>query len=475
MSGSPWAWALFSVYLIFTSYLAYLGGKKVSGGSDFAIGDGKMNPLVAGVTLGACLASSATFVIFPGFVYKDGLAALIGFSLPLIAGLATGFLLFSPPFQRVGEEVKALTVPHWIGARYQSDGLRRLYAGLTLLNVAYLVLVTVGCGYVMEAALGVPYEWSVVGIVVFVFGYTAFGGVYAHAFTNTMQGGVMLAMSLVIFFSGIELWQSGAVIAELKETGWTAPESLLYRNHWEVWGVPFLTGIALTTQPHLLTKALYVKNLREVYLTIGLGILTFALFCLVLFAGVYARITLPEGIPQDQVMARYLTQAFSSAPVGAAVAVAILAAAMSTMDGLLVAVSATVANDFLPGASQHEAAGGERRWFHGVWLNRLVLVVLAVLTIGISYSPPKVVLILGQQGVLGLVASAAGPLLAGLFLRGPLPASAAAASAVVALVIHFTLSVGGYVVNPSVSAIIAMAFSIPVALIGAKVMPVKTA
>ena len=68
MSGSPWAWALFSVYLIFTSYLAYLGGKKVSGGSDFAIGDGKMNPLVAGVTLGACLASSATFVIFPGFV-----------------------------------------------------------------------------------------------------------------------------------------------------------------------------------------------------------------------------------------------------------------------------------------------------------------------------------------------------------------------------------------------------------------------
>lgn len=473
MSGSPWAWALFSLYLVFTSYLAYLGGKKVSGGSDFAIGDGKMNPLVAGVTLGACLASSATFVIFPGFVYLDGLAALIGFSLPLIAGLATGFLLFSPPFQRVGEEVQALTVPHWIGARYKSDGLRRLYAGLTLLNVAYLVLVTVGCGYVMEAALGVPYQWSVIGIVVFVFGYTAFGGVYAHAFTNTMQGGVMLAMSLVIFFSGIELWQNGSVMAELQETGWTAPESLLYRNHWEVWGVPFLTGIALTTQPHLLTKALYVKNLREVYLTIGIGITTFALFCLVLFAGVYARITLPADIPQDKVMAQYLTQAFSSAPVGAAVSVAILAAAMSTMDGLLVAVSATVANDFLPGAAQHEAAGGERRWFHGVWLNRLVLVVLAVLTIGISYNPPKVVLILGQQGVLGLVASAAGPLLAGLFLRGPLPASAAAASAVVALGVHFTLSIGGFIINPSVSAIIAMAFSVPVALIGAKLLPVK--
>ena len=456
MSGSPWAWGLFVVYLVVTSLLAWRGGRRSGGDArSFAIGSGQMSPWVAGMTLGACLASSATFVLFPGFVYADGLPALIGFTAPLVAGIAVGLLVLGPRFQAFGARAGALTLPHWLGARYESRLVRQVFSALNVLNVAYLVLITVGCGYVMERALGVPYTWSVVGVVAFVFAYTGLGGAWAHAFTNTLQGAVMLVVAVVVFASGVGLWADGTAGAALADSGWTAPGSPLFSTGWEVWLVPFVMGAALSSQPHLLTKALYVADRRALAKTIVIGTGTFAVFSLVLFAGVYARVTLPAGLPQDQVMAEFLWVAFSWEPLGALVSVAILAASMSTMDGLLVAISASVAGDLLPGRG-------------GVATNRLVLLGLAGATLAMALTPPKLVLILGQLGVYGLVAAGAGPLIAGLYVRGPLRPGPALVSAGVALAVHFSLALGGLTPNPGVSAALALAVGVPVALAGAR-------
>jgi sodium/pantothenate symporter len=456
MQGSPWAIGLFALYAVATAWLAWRGGRQVGdSNASYAIGDGKMSPWMAGLTLGASLASSSTFVIVPGFVYAEGLPALIGFTLPFVGGIAAGLLLLAPAFQRVGKASNALTLPHWLGERYQSLGLRRLFAGLNVLSVAYLILITVGCGYVMQAALGVPYEYAVVGIVLFVFGYTGFGGAVAHAFTNSMQGAVMLVIALLIFGSGLGFWADGQVVSALADDGLTAPGSVLFSTAAEVWFIPFIMGFALTTQPHLLTKALYVDGPGALRKTLAIGIGTFAVFCLVLFAGVYAVLTLPADIPQDQVMARYLQVAFEWDVLGALASVAILAASMSTLDGLLVAISASVAGDVMPGRGS-------------VALNRTVLALLAAATIAASLSPPKLVLILGQLGVYGLVAAGAGPLIAGMMARGRPDARWAFASAFVALAVHFGLSLGELTTNPGVSAAAALFAGIPVALVGAR-------
>jgi sodium/pantothenate symporter len=443
------AWVFFLFYAVATAALAWRsrGGAQSSAG--FAVGSGTMHPLVAGVTLGACIASSSMFVIMPGFVYAEGLPALIGFSLPLFGGIATGLFVCGPRFQRIGKEVAALTIPHWIGARFRSDFLRRLFSALHVLQIAYLVLITVGCGYVMEAALDVPYPVAVVGTVCFVFAYTGLGGATAHAWTNTLQGVVMLAVALVLFASGMGLW--GDVRADLATTGFTAPGSPLFSTHLEVWAVPFLTGFGLATQPHLLSKALYVRGARELRITLLTGTCIFGVFSLVLFVGAYARLILPAGIPQDQVVARYLASAFGFAPLSAAISVAILAAAMSTLDGLLVAIAASVGNDLFPGRGS-------------VWLNRAVLAGLAVATIALALHPPELVLLFGQLGVYGLVAASVGPILAGLFTRSP-HAGAASVSAIAGLVLHFGLST--VVGNPGLSASIAMVIAVPIAFVPA--------
>lgn len=441
-------WALFGAYAVATAGLALWAGRGNRSAESFAIGSGAMSPWVVGVTLGASLASSATFVFYPGYVYEDGLGALIGFSVPLILGLLSGLVLFAPRFQQVGATVAALTVPHWIGERYQDLGLRRLFAGLQVLNVAYLVLITVGCARVMQSTLDLPYPVALVGIIVFVFGYTALGGATAHAWTNTLQGLVMLLVSVTVFVSGAALWPQAWT--SLVATGWTAPESPLFSSHLEIWLVSFLIGIALTTQPHLLAKALYVDGRRALWITIAVGISTYATFALMLSAGAYARVLLPAGTAKAAVVGDYIRMAFAGAPiVGAVITVAILAASMSTLDGLLVAIAASVGNDFLPGRGS-------------IWVNRAVLLVLAAGTLAIAWAPPEA-LIFAQLGVFGLVAASVGPLVVGLFVRGPLPRGPAWVASIIPLIVHFGLSIPGFVTNPGVSALAGMALGLPIA------------
>lgn len=444
-----WAWLFFGIYAVLTAGLAWRSGQGNDSSESFALGSGHMPWWMAGITLGACLASSSTFVILPGFVYASGKSALLGFTLPLLAGIGLGLLSMAFPFQRIGGKLGALTVPHFLGAAYDSPKLRQLFAGLNILNIAYLILITVGCGYVMEQSLGVPYPAAVIGIVTFVFAYTGFGGATAHAWTNTLQGGVMVGVSLLIFFGGAHLWPE--VMADLSTTGWTDPESVLFSTPFEAYVVPVIIGFALATQPHLLCKALYVDSKAALTKTVGLGMLTYAIFCLVLFAGAYARIILPADVPQDQVMAQYLVAALGTGPLGALVSTAILAAAMSTLDGLLVAIAASVGNDLVPGKGS-------------VMINRLVLVGLAVATIAGALNPPKLVLILGQLGLYGLVAASAGPLLGALFRPGRVSAVAAGASAISALVVHFGLALT-VVTNPALATCAALAVGIPVALV----------
>lgn len=443
------SWILFSIYLVATAALAWRGGKRAGDDAGYAIGGGHMNPWLVGLTLGACLASSATFAIMPGWVYAEGAAALIGFTLPFVGGIAVGLVVLAPRFQELGAD-GALTLPHWLGRRYEDVALQRTFAALNILQLAYLVLITVGCAMVMEQALGVPYPAAVVGIITFVFGYTAFGGSYAHAYTNALQGAVMLVVALLIFGSGWSLWADGTAVAELATSGTTAPGSALFSSTWEVWGISFLMGAALTTQPHLLTKALYVRGRSHLRVVIGVGLAAYAVFSLVLFAGVYARVLLPAGLDRKAVMAQYLAEAFPWEAVGAVASVAILSASMSTLDGLLVAISASVG---------HDLVGGR----HGVWANRAVLVVLAVATLAIALQPPALVLTLGQLGVYGLVAASAGPLLVGMFAKGSLNGRWALASAAVALLVHLGAVLGGLTANPGVGAALGIAAGLPVA------------
>ena len=102
MSTEVVAWVAFVVYLVSTTGLALVGMRKTKDMRGFAIGNRDMSPVLVGITLAASVASTATFVINPGFVWADGVSALLFFGLAGGAGVITGLIVLSPGFRKTG-------------------------------------------------------------------------------------------------------------------------------------------------------------------------------------------------------------------------------------------------------------------------------------------------------------------------------------------------------------------------------------
>jgi SSS family solute:Na+ symporter/sodium/pantothenate symporter len=189
------AWSLFLLYLVGTAYLAWLGYKRTKDFDSFAIGTGDMSPIVVGITLAASVASAATFIINPGFIYVHGLSAFMHFVVAVGLGFCLMLVMLSFRFRRLGEANKALTMPHWIGERFKSKGIAIYFAAVNLFALAFVVLIVGGLSIVMQQLLGISNIVSLIIILGFVTSYIFIGGTYAHAFTNTLQGSLMLVVS----------------------------------------------------------------------------------------------------------------------------------------------------------------------------------------------------------------------------------------------------------------------------------------
>jgi len=461
------AWPLFGVYLAVTFWLAYLGHKKTTSFKEFAVGKRDMGPGIAGVTLGACLASTVTFVINPGFVYAYGLPALIALTLPMFAGIFVGLALLGPGFRKHG--ATATTLPVWIGQRYGSGALRAWFAALSLLNVFYVILIVVGAAYVMQATMGVSYPVAVAVVVSVVFSYVFFGGTYAHAYTNTAQGLVMLVVSVVIFAAAIgeigtpvAAWDALAA-QDPHLVGLTHPESPFYRHWLEVLVCPFLIGFALVAQPHLLIKSLYLKNTKDMAKFVAVGGACFVIFSLVLSAGLAARLGLGSGLNQDVAASTWIAQAFPPV-VGAFVSVAILAAAMSTLDGLLVAVSSIVGSDLVAHPAVCRRLGIEGEQAQGrlaLRAGRATVILLGAIAWIAALDPPALVGIFGTIGVYGLLVASLPAVLFGVVMKRPPSALGVGLASVVGLGVHMGLYYGGVTINTGLTASVGLLVSLP--------------
>jgi len=466
----PLVWSLFLVYLVATSALAWLGHKRTGDMKSYAIGGGAMNPWVVGITLAASIASSATFIINPGFVYVHGLAAFLHYGGSVLLGIVVGLFTLSIGFRRIGSKNAAVTLPQWIGQRFGSRSLSILFAAINLLSLAFVVLIIGGVSIVMQKTLGLSNTQSLVLIVTFVFGYVFIGGTYAHAYTNTLQGMIMVVVSILIVASGIHFFgedmfgQIAAKDANLMKA--INPTSSLYNSFFSIYLSGFVIGFALVCQPHIMTKALYVKSDRDVRRYLGVTVAVSVVFTALLLVGFYAHVA---GIPaamftdpstgafrQDLVMTAYLTHTFSPT-IMAFIAIALLAAGMSTLDGILVALSSIAGNDlFLNLAGRWLPADEDKRSRVAHHASQAILVGLGLVAFFIALHPPELLGIFGQVGVYGIIAASAIPILGGIALPA-MGRREAGAAAILGLVTHF----GGYALGATTETFAAWGFANP--------------
>lgn len=486
------AWALFIVYLAGTAWLGWLGFRRTSDFGSFAVGNRSMHPAVVGITLAASVASAATFIINPGFVYVDGFSAWFHMVAATCIGFVAMLYVLSFRFRRIGEQSQALTLPDWVGKRYRSRGFALWFSLLNLLSFAFVVLLVGGISIVMQSLLGISNPAALAIALVFVTGYVFIGGTYAHVLTNVLQGSLMTGATVLILGAciAIALDQPGSVIERLREIDpnlvrLVNDEGRLFNGVFSIYVAGFVVGAVLVCQPHILTKALYVKTDRDVRRYLLVFTVIIVLFFLLGSAGFAAHLVVPPEalvdpatgqFRQDLVMTVFLETIFPEW-VFILISVVLLAAAMSTLDGLLVSISTITANDLVLNLFRNSGGSPEDRMRLALKVSHVVLVVIAIAAFLVNLDPPRLLGIFGQVGVYGLAIAAAPPLLLGvLYDRVPLalvwPGSA------IALAIHFVLFFYGTSLfpessltfaNPGVTAAIAALVTIPPMLLAARI------
>ncbi len=466
MSPELFKYLVVAAYALLVYWLSWRGMRRTRSVAGFSIGNKDMHPWLVGITLAASISSTATFVINPGFVYADGLSAYLHYGVAGSLGILTAFLVLTKGFLRLGEKHAALTIPQWIYYRYNHRGFSLFFAFINLLSITFVVLILVGCSLLVTGLFPVEQKTALILVLVFVFSYVLMGGTYAHAYTNSLQGIMMLLVTLVLFVQGWKYFD-GDFLGALQTVGadYAAPfnsSSRLYFDFFSVFVSGFVITFALMLQPHILTKVLYLRSEKDVRQFIGSTVIVGTVFTLMLMIGFYARLSGLEVDAQDTVVREYLLQEFASSVWGEYVLVFIfitlLAAGMSTLDGILVSLSAMVVTDIVT------PLFGQR--VNGLALSRWVLVSVGVVGIVLAWNPPPLIGLFAQKGVYGLAAASLVPVVFGVLVRRHIPLWVVAGAAAIGLLVHLVLNLVVGIENPAVSATYAIMAALAFGLFG---------
>ncbi|MEE4272995.1 MAG: hypothetical protein V2I67_15075 [Thermoanaerobaculales bacterium] len=471
-------WILFVAYAVAIVGLAVWNRRKAASMQGFAVGSRSVPPFFVGLSLAANMTSVATFVINPGLIHAYGWSGIVGYGFAAPLGIFLALIVTTKKFRRIGDEFTVLTVPQWLGDRYGDRRLTVLFAVASLLQVTFLVLIVTALVLVLMTVLQISMWTAIAIVVVLAFTSILLGGASLHVVSNSVQAMTMLAVAVLLVASGVEIFSGGLgsffqrldAVAPFYGSV-TNPDSLLFRDLFEVVVANFVIGVAIIMQPHIISKSLYLRTERDVNVYLVTAMVAGTVFTSVLVVGLYARVAMGADFAPDQVVPSYIATSFSPG-LTALVMLGLLAAGFSTLEGIILALSTIFANDLWANVARATGMDEEdvRRRLLGV--GRIFLVALAPVTAILAWrqivSPSLSVAIFAQNGVYGLFAATFAPVVFGLFSKRA-TAGLAATAAVAALVVHFGMYYGGithYHNNPAVPATFALIVSTAIMAVG---------
>jgi len=364
-------YVVIALYFLVILVIGFWSTRKNRGAEDFLVAGRSIGPVVGGAAFAATQMSAGTFVGTFGIHYLTGASFLW-----VWAGLWLGWLisatLVGPKLQAFGGQ----TVPDYVEARFNSRVARGIAA--LLLVVAYTVYLTAqyqAGGNVFQTLLGIPLLWGAIIILAITLIYTMAGGMRATAYTDFVQAMIMAGVffaSLPILFSQAGGTQFvGQVLSELNPslTGW----GMGFR---EIAGFGAAFGLSIAVAPYELARMYTLRSRRTVKLAIGFSFIFQAVIGISVAAAALAMHTLFPYIPNPDLASAVMSVDVLPPVVGALFVVAILAAIMSTIAGIMIVSASAISHDFYAIMLRPEASDREK-----MNVNRAAVLVLAIIPI----------------------------------------------------------------------------------------------
>lgn len=436
------------IFLLIVAYLAYISWNKTNSMSDFAIAGETLGPYMLGAAYAATFFSAATFVGYVGWSYDFGLSNIWLF-LTLIGASPIALVLIARQVRELNTDLRALSLPDWLGAYYNSQVMRVGAAFSVMFNLFYIGAQFTAGAQMFEVLLGWDYITGLTFIAVLVTLYVLAGASYADIYTDAVQGVLMAIMGIVIFLSAFATLNTGPTGFFSSISGGLSSQSAnliqpinsdstIYFSTFAIVSI-FVLQFAFSAQPQLFNKVLALddpKNLRKM---IGTYFILTLMFLLVIFAGFYLRVLNPGLEVADQAIFVYVESYFPPI-VAAFLGVVILSAALSTTDGHYIVLSTAVGNDifrrFLVDEGYVEMSD-ERADRVARYIAQATVVVIGIVAYLLVISPPEYIGTVIWIGISGVAAATVPSILFGVFLPNFVTKKGAISSLVV--------GAGGYI------------------------------
>jgi SSS family solute:Na+ symporter len=355
MSDATIALALMLAYLGLALVVGLLAGKGRSklSVSEYAVGDRSLGFIVMWFLMGGTVFSAFSFLGGPGWAFERGAASL--YILGYVALGMIPWFIIGPKLAKIGARRGYFTMGDYVGDHYRSKVLVAAMGVVAVLAfIQYLTLQLKGVAYLFNVLTeGLVPFWAgallAYGIVIV---YVAFGGVRAAAWSDVLQGLLMLLVAWIVgiwvtyhlhdgptdMFSSINSADPGFLTIGTEGSQISAMEystSLL------------VSVIGFIMWPHLFMKSFTTteKRIKQVVVTYPI----FAIFLVpVLFVGFAAVNEVPLDAVEsaDQILPYLMSEVL---PLGGIafglIGAGALSAAMSSADAITHGASVTFTRD----------------------------------------------------------------------------------------------------------------------------------
>ena len=438
------------LYLGIMAFIGWYAGRKTNSIGDFFVLSGKAGVVVSGIAYFSTQFSMGTFLGTPGTIYGVGYAGM-AISVPgAVFCMILPALLIGRKLITLGHKYGFLTIADYLTDRYHS---KKMSGVLGVMMLFFLVPMMgaqiIGAGVIVHVFTGLP-EWvGVVGMGIIVILYCMSGGMKGAMMTDVIQGSLMIATAVVTFIVSVVM---GGGFSNINHTLQSMNEAYLTfpgANGYMPWTY-YVSNIVLWSfftmgQPHLFTKFFAMKDHKTMFKAILLG--TAGMFfsaTLIEWAGVNGIASIQNIEKADQIIPMILQRGMN--PFLASIFIAgIVAAGMSTIDGILVTTTGAVTRDIYQKIINKNATDEAV-----MSLSKVVTVIIGIVVICFGVFQPGSIFEINLFAFSGMAIFVV-PILFGIYWKK------ATAKGAIASVIVGIISLLLFTLNPSVKAL-AMGF-----------------
>ena len=357
-----------SVFLLVMLVHAWHGARKTDSLSDYLVGGRTLGGVGIALSFVATFVSSVTFVGLAGRSWTLGPAWWVVCTILFTAAVVFSWFVIAPRFLEFADRFQLLTIPEFLAARYESRTLQRISGVVVVVaSLVYMTAVYLGAAKTLEGLLQINFYAVMVLVFLVVTGYTLIGGFRAVVATDSFQGIVLLCGAVTLPIAMI--YRGGGIVRVLEEIQERSPQSLEFTSGLPLLGLIGTTlGIALkiVVEPRLLSRFYGLSSRQQIVRGRWFAVAMLSvIYAFILPVGLLAHAFVPVGteLHADEVVPWLLSSEgrVLGTVAGSFLLTALVAAAMSSLDSVLLVAAGSIERDILPRLHDLQDTGSLRR------------------------------------------------------------------------------------------------------------------